>query len=233
MDLMVQNIISDFMPTMDTISIRESSRKLKEGKIMLISSIEKLLPGFEKELEKRILSNDMDKKEYQFLMSLAQKSKTSFGIKKGLMGQMSGDYFIFLFFIELGKNRWITAFESFSTEGKIQGETDKRATYFYRVEDLEEFLNFFNIAMTAINFRRLPILISDRKLNEPKYSTYNIAMNKLQELKKLRELYIGRVIHGDFESWSKDIEELIKFADKNNKGRWDKNCYNEEESEEG
>ena len=87
--------------------------------------------------------------------------------------------------------------------------------------------------MTAINFRRLPILISDERLNEPKYSEYRIAIDRIKELKKLRELYIGRVIHGDFKLWSENIKEIIKFAGKNNRDRWNKICYNEEESEEG
>ncbi|MBP7796114.1 MAG: hypothetical protein KA059_04990 [Elusimicrobiales bacterium] len=233
LDIMVQNIISSFMPQADSFSIRTASKKINEGKLIKISEIEKSLPEFFTNLEKRICSNETDTKEFQYLFSISEKDKISFGIKKGLMGKMSGDCFIFLFFIKTNENL-LAVFESFSIDTKSKNETDNRASYFYRCNtSFDDFLSFFNTAMTDINFRRMPILISDEKLGDPRYQIYNSAIYRIPNLKKLRELYIGRVIHSNFESWSNDINELIKFAGQNlmTGKRWTKNIEIENEEE--
>jgi hypothetical protein len=271
MNTFVQKTLSDSLHNADPLQIRDVSKILKEGKIIQVSEINSICPDFLEKMEKRIYSDETDKKEYEYLKSLCYSSKISLGIKKGLMGSLSGDYFMFIFLINAGQNSAsgspgavshtngrtkgklipIVAVESFSTEPKIisEGETtDRRATYFYRIpvqEDFKDaqkqggididyarFLSFFNTAMTAVNFRRFPILLSDARLNDPRYSAYSIAISRVPELKALRELYLGRVIHTDFKSWSSNISAIIEFAAKNPKSqtRWHKS--GQEETEE-
>ena len=58
---------------------------------------------------------------------------------------MSGDCFIFLFFIKTNENL-LAVFESFSIDTKSKNETDNRASYFYRCNtSFDDFLSFFNI----------------------------------------------------------------------------------------
>lgn len=247
LDAFVQKNLSDSMPDVDSLQIRAVSKILKEGKIVQVSEVHSIYPGFLEKMEKRICSNETDKKEYEYLKSLCQSSKISIGIKKGLMGSLSGDYFMFIFLLNASrvksKSVPVVAFESFSTEPKSISEgdtTDRRATYFYRIPnqgntdiDYEKFLSFFNTAMTAVNFRRFPILLTDERLNDPRYSAYLIAVSRVPELKILRELYLGRVIHTDFKSWSSDISKISEFAEKNPEPgtRWRKSGQ-EEQTEE-
>lgn len=255
LDAFVQKTLSDSIYNADPLQIRAVSKILKEGKIISVSEINSICPDFLEKMEKRICSNEDDKKEYEYLKSLCRSSKISMGIKKGLMGSLSGDYFMFIFLLNAGtkaKSIPVIGVESFSTEPKrvSEGETtDKRATYFYRIPaqelfkdaqkqesadiDYARFLSFFNTAMTAVNFRRFPILLTDARLNDPGYSAYSIAVSRVPELKTLRELYLGRVIHTDFKSWSSDILKIIEFAAKNpGPGtRWRKSGK-EEETEE-
>lgn len=86
------------------------------------------------------------------------------------------------------------------------------------IKDIEKFRNetdaiieIINKAMIEINFGREPIYLSDEKLNEPEYSKYKIAIEKLPALNTLRNLFIGRIIHSSFEQWENDVNDLLKF----------------------
>jgi hypothetical protein len=65
--------------------------------------------------------------------------------------------------------------------------------------------------MLAINFRREPIYLSDDQLGEPPYAKYQYAVQKIPELRELRRLFIGRVIHSSPEQWQQDIRSLLAF----------------------
>jgi len=78
------------------------------------------------------------------------------------------------------------------------------------------------VSSIAINFRREPIYISEEKLKEPRYSKYRFFITRLPALRKLRDLYIGRVIHRSEEQWRNDVMDLLKFnveAERND-ARW-------------
>ena len=63
--------------------------------------------------------------------------------------------------------------------------------------------------MIDINFRREPIYLSDDSLDSPKYTQYRFAVAKIQSLRILRSLSIGRVIHSSFDQWKNDITNLL------------------------
>jgi len=46
-------------------------------------------------------------------------------------------------------------------------------------------------------------------LEKPDYSKYKIAISKIPELKLLRQLFAGRVIHTSPENWKENINKLI------------------------
>ena len=102
-----------------------------------------------------------------------------------------------------------------------------KATYFFRIvsgknypalkniqdmhREVDNFIKVINRCMLAINFRREPIYLSDEKLADPQYTRYKFAIQKLQALRTLRSLFIGRVIHSSPAQWKQDVAELLKF----------------------
>jgi len=121
------------------------------------------------------------------------------------------------------------------------GEKEKgRATYFFRIVSRKEYAKMkdreemgrqtddlilkINRALGAINFRREPIYLSEEKLEEPKYVRYKFSMAKIPEIKLMRELFIGRVIHSDNKQWQEDVKNLLVFNlnSKDDKEKWQK-----------
>jgi hypothetical protein len=88
--------------------------------------------------------------------------------------------------------------------------------------------------MTAVNFRRMPILLKEESLSNPKYALYTGALARIPELQALRGLYIGRAIHGTPEQWTADISAALEFAAKNPSpgSRWQKAGEPEEDGDE-
>jgi hypothetical protein len=115
-----------------------------------------------------------------------------------------------------------------------------RATYFFRVfprrdyrdgpvaEMLEkqsvQVAEFINRALITINFRREPIYISADQLKETRFKHYQFSINRIPELRELRERFIGRVMHHSLEQWQQDVWALLKFnVDNLDDGlRWEK-----------
>lgn len=115
-----------------------------------------------------------------------------------------------------------------------------KATYFFRLmgreeyaalEDvslldrrLDEIIYSLNRCMQEVNFRREPIYLSENKLNDPAYIKYKYAINRLPELRRLRELFIGRVAHRTEEQWRQDVSALLEFnvRSRDNAEKWKK-----------
>ena len=217
MDLFVQNALLAALPGVPPLDIRALAALSREGRLVPLSELEKAVPGTAAGLEKRICSDKEDAGEYNFLKKISASGKTAFGIKKGLMGALSGDHYMFVFRVD--KPAPAAVVESFLLEAKnARTPTDKTATYLYRLPgdggSWETFLSFFNRAMTAVNFRRMPIMLSDESLLNPKYAVYAGAPARIPELKELRGLYLGRAIHGAPEQWAADISAALEFAAK-------------------
>ncbi len=87
-----QSTIKDLLPAADPLTVRKVSRFLKEGRAAKKSDIEPISDEFWNELERKIASAGLGK-EYDYLKSLLKhQSKLAIGLKRGLMGDLTGDY---------------------------------------------------------------------------------------------------------------------------------------------
>jgi len=223
LSLAVQSSLKELVPEENPAIIRQAARLMKEGKAARMSDIEAISPALWTGLEKKVASTDI-KEEYNYLVSMAQREKLCIGIKRGLMGGLTGDYIWFL--IPIYNLNPDAPGNAMAMEALSQGNSSK-ATYFFRLVSRNAYRNFKNIdelhhiaddfiarmnrCMLAINFRREPIYLSDEKLADPKYQHYKYAMQKIPSLKTLRDLFIGRVIHASDEQWQQDVKDLLQF----------------------
>ncbi|MDI6811188.1 MAG: hypothetical protein QMD80_05885 [archaeon] len=236
LSLKVQASLKELLPQADPSVIRRAARFMKEGKAAKRSDIESISPELWEELEKKLEIAGI-KEEYDFLKSLAQKEKMCIGLKRGLLGDLTGEYIWFLIPIystnpeEPGN---AVAMEATSEEGA------GRATYFFRIASRLDYPNFksledlhkavdiilrkINRCMLAINFRREPIYLPDEKFNEAQYQKYRFTIAKISALQILRHLFIGRVFHRSREQWQEDTKDLLKFnvSIKNDDIKWKK-----------
>jgi len=237
----VQTTLRELVPQADSSVIGKAAYFMKEGRAAKRGDLESVSPGLWNELEKNIVSAGIGE-EYDFLSSMAQKQKLCIGLKRGLMGDITGEYIWFLIPIygtspnepgnaiamEAGR---ITGSEAAEPGAEIpEGEGEKaegKATYFFRItsrsdypnfeniEDLhkvtDDFIKTFNRCMLAINFRREPIYLPEKKLNEPRYANYRFAISKIPALQILRNHFVGRVAHYSPEQWKEDVMELLRF----------------------
>ena len=88
---------------------------------------------------------------------------------------------------------------------------------------VDDYIQTINSCMLAINFRREPIYLADEKLDDPMYEKYKIAVARIPELRILRKLFIGRVVHSSFKQWKEDVDDLLKFnVTSKDENRWKK-----------
>ncbi|MFW6040612.1 MAG: hypothetical protein ACOC85_02115 [Thermoplasmatota archaeon] len=236
LSLKVQFSLKELLPSADPNIIRRAARFMKEGKVAKRSDLEAISPDIWKELEKKLKTTEA-KEEYKFLKSLAQKEKMCIGLKQGLMGDLTGEYIWFLIPIystDPNKPGNAVAMEAISSEG------GGKATYFFRIVSREDYPDYDNIdelhdevdhliqkinqCMLAINFRREPIYLPEEKLDEPNYQRYRFAIAKIPELRELRRLFVGRIVHYSDEQWKEDTMDLLTFNvnTKDDKIRWKK-----------
>ncbi len=233
--LKVQTHLKEMLPTVNSSFIRRLSKIMKEGKCAKKEDIDGISKDIWGELEKKILVSDI-KEEYNFLKSNSITNKICIGIKRGLLGDLTGEYIWFLIPIYKTKDNEggnVIAMESISSEE--QG----KATYFFKVVErnsfhnikeqefilrLDDFIKEINRAMLGINFRREPIYLSDEKLLQPQYTKYLFAIKKIPALQKIRKNFVGRVIHRSFEQWKEDVQSLLRFniSSKEDALKWQK-----------
>lgn len=223
LSLKVQSSLKELLPKSDPSVIRRAARFMKEGKAARRADIESISPELWVELGKKLEVAGI-KEEYDFLKSLSQQQKLCIGLKRGLLGDLTGEYIWFL--IPLYSTNPNEPGNAVGMEA-ISGEGGGKATYFFRIvsrknypnfkrlEDLhrevDNFIKRMNRAMLAINFRREPIYLPDERLEEPQYQKYKFAIAKIPALRELRQLFIGRVIHSSPEQWKQDVMDLLKF----------------------
>lgn len=218
-----QTLLKGLFPSVGASVIRRASRIMVEGRAAKKSDIESISPELWDEMEKRLkLSGIYD--EYEFLKSVCQMDKISIGIKRGLMGELTGEYIWFLapiYSLDPARPGNVVIMEASAGEG------GGKATYLFRMtgrakyknysgtDELHDmadaFLKMLNYCMLAVNFRREPIYLSNDRLKDPKYISYKTAVSKLEPLRILRSQFLGRVIHSSFDKWKQDIMDLISF----------------------
>jgi len=231
--LNVQNFIKGLYPEIDFATLNKLAELMKEGRAVSKKDIETISSEFSVRLEANLMKTEV-KKEYQFLKALGEQEQIHFGFKKGLMGGLTGDYLWFLvplYAQDKSKLGNAIAFEA------IGEKETGRATYFFRIFGREEYKNVseeqidnqidgiisqINRGLVTINFRREPIYLPEDKLSEPEYAKYKFSIAKIPEIKLMRDLFIGRVIHRDDEQWQKDVKDLLTLnINSNNDGdKW-------------
>jgi hypothetical protein len=223
LDLKVQALLKDLAPQTDIPSLMRASRLMREGRAAAKSDLEREAPALWGELEKRLELVGI-KGEYDFLRPMAREEKMHIGLKRGLMGELTGEYVWFLapiYSTDAQEPGNALAMEAASSQG------GGRATYFFRIlsrgdyreagdmatldRRAGELIAATNRCLQTINFRREPIYLPDDRLHEPRYARYRFSVARLPELRLLRDLFIGRVIHSSPEQWKRDVEDLLRF----------------------
>lgn len=218
----VKRLLIEAAPNIDQGKISEAAALLGDGRAASKQQIEAISPELWSLLEKRLKETGLGE-EYTYLTRLS-KQEVWVGLKRGLMGERTGEYTWFMTPIydpDPTRPGNAIALEAASDESA------GRATYFFRMmsrpvynvginlDDLimeaEKFVLKANRCMIEINFRREPIYLPVERLATPEYERYLYAANKLSSLKLLRERYIGRVAHVNQEQWMKDTGDLLKF----------------------
>jgi hypothetical protein len=184
--------------------------------------IDAISSGIWVELEKKLDQFGV-KEEYDYLAALGQSERICIGMKRGLMGDLTGEYIWFLvpiFSIDHVQPGNAIAMEATSIEGS------GKATYFFRITDsniynkfnnpeelksaVDKVLKKINRDLIIINFRREPIYLTDQQLESTTYVAYRRAVSKVPALQELRQLFIGRVIHNSPEQWKEAVTQLLK-----------------------
>lgn len=191
--------LSEISPVDDRLA-----KLLMEGMVQPLSDVRAVSPDFAAALENTI-SGSAIAEQFQYLSGIS--GDLAVGVKRGLMGELTGESIILLVPV-YARNALIM---------ESVGDT-AAATYVFRLSkdgvfnppEWRRFLLEFNDSMLGVNFRREPIYLSDKALEEAQYEQYRRALRRLPVLARLRGLFIGRAVHSGFDAWKKKIESLIQ-----------------------
>jgi len=194
--------LSEIAPVDDALA-----RLLMEGMVQPLSDVRAISSGFAAALEQKLAGSAIAE-QFAYLSGITDD--LAIGVKRGLMGELTGESIILLAPV-FAKNALIM--ESVGDSAA--------ATYVFRLSQdgpfspaqWRQFLLEFNDSMLSVNFRREPIYLSDKALEEAQHETYRHALRRIPALAKLRALFVGRAVHGGFESWKKKIESLTGGCD--------------------
>jgi hypothetical protein len=217
------SILKDLLPGVDSQSLRKIAGLMKEGRAAKKADIDNVDPKAFKSLERRLKSVGLGE-SYVYLKTLGRQDRICIGLKRGLMGDLTGEYVWFLIPIygDAGFGGNAIAMESIA----VGEDNSGGATYFFRIVSRKAYLELnveqldkandrlvrtLNRCMIDINFRREPIYLPEERLEEPKYMRYKIALKKLPPLRLARSLFIGRVVHSSPDQWRRDVHEILRF----------------------
>lgn len=225
LSLNMQQQIKEMILDLDPLVARELADLMRDGRAVSQIQVQARAANAWEKIE-NFLSTTGIKEEYDYLKKISGQ-EAYIGIKRGMMGSLTGQYVWFL--VPLVSSNAI-ALEA------VSQENSSRATYFFRLVERSEFAekkeklptlakdlaDTINRCLRAINFRREPIYLPEEKLQEPKYWKYRFAISNHPELKVLRALFIGRVMHRSNEQWQKDVAALLEFnlAQKDDNTKW-------------
>jgi len=83
--------LKELLPIYDSSVVRKIAKLMKDGRAARRFDIEAISPGIWTELEKKLDSFGI-KEQYEYLQSIGQAERTCIGIKRGLMGDLTGEY---------------------------------------------------------------------------------------------------------------------------------------------
>ena len=127
MILRTQENIKELIPEATPVAINKIASLMKDGRAAKRKEIELQSQDFWRRLEKKIDEAGIIK-EYEFLNALAARDQVCVGIKRGLMGDLTGTYIWMMFpLVNLGTNRLSNtiAIEAFNTQDNTE-ENDKQ-----------------------------------------------------------------------------------------------------------
>lgn len=271
LSLKAMSALKEILPMTDSLTIRKAARLMREGRAAMKKDLDAISPGIWESLEYKLKSAGIGE-EYEYLKSISQKDSMCIGIKRGLMGDFTGEYLWLLapvystdhkkpgnaiimesVMVQVNEDEAESP-EEFEEEEiepteeeeveSAEGESDQssqgKATYIFRMagrkeykeyNDLNElhreaarFTGMLNRSLIAVNFRREPIYLSDDKLQGPKYNKYQHSIQRLPELRTLRDHFVGRVMHKSRDQWKADLADALKFnvSAADDKARWSK-----------
>ena len=173
----------------------ELAKLMMEGLVVSVESIRAVSAPFADALEAKL--NERIPQEYAYLKAVS--GTLAVGIKRGLMGSLTGESIILL-----APSGGKAIMESL-------GESAS-ATYVFDMGGMEwrAFLPAFNESMLAVNFRREPIYMSDEMLESDKHEAYRNAIMRCPSLRTLRSQFLGRVSHNGFDAWKRSLDAYIK-----------------------
>ncbi len=246
--LRTQESLRHLVPDADPLTLRGAARLMKEGRAARRRDIEAVSPTLWTQLEARLQAVGI-KEEYDFLQRFGAQELCCIGIKRGLLGGLTGEYLWFLiplFNADPREPGNALAMEAASTTGP-----SGRATYFFRIVPRSEYPRLagtpemekrseqaiadLNLGLSAINFRREPIYLSEERLLEPRYRKYRSALERVPELRRMRRAFIGRVFHVSRERWEADVLDLLSFHVRSldDEETWQRDMGREEELTDG
>ncbi|HOQ76550.1 MAG TPA: hypothetical protein PK369_08300 [Thermoclostridium sp.] len=180
----------------------------RDGRAVSRKTLDGLAPGMWERMEERLEAFGI-RKSYDFLKRFNDTGYGAIGFKRGLMGDLTGEYVWLLIPVRGNRGRMI------ALEAGSDGGTGGKATYFFRVPDgyddgdsLEEYIQLLNYNLLVINFRREPIYLREEMLEKPAYKHYRYAIEKLPSLRFLRAWFSGRVAHSSEEAWRGKLTSL-------------------------
>jgi len=240
LDLNAQALLKELAPNQGPIILRKAASLLRDGRAAKKVDLDRINPELWSDMEKQLETAGI-KTEYDFLLPLSSKNQIAVGLKRGLMGDLTGEYVWFLMpLCELDEFNGYPVGNAVAIEA-ASGEGGGKATYFFRITGrneyrtlrtsnnlsprIDQFIREINRCMLLINFRREPIYVTNEQLNEPRFEKYRFAVNKIPSLQLLRERFIGRVFHRSSNQWSEDVLDLLSFnmGTEDDSLKWTKN----------
>ena len=125
MNLRTQQTIKELIPEATPITINKIASQMKDGRATTRKEIEQLSDSFWTRLTKKIGESGLIA-EYDFLNSLSAKDEVCVGIKRGLMGDLTGTYTWLLFPLldpATGKFENTVALEAFNSQEHKEQQT--------------------------------------------------------------------------------------------------------------
>ena len=193
------DLVRIILPGLDAGTLRGAGTVLRDGVAVPVPALEAV--GLWGPLERAAAAADAGD-ELSALEDLAAPPGMRAGIKRGLAGDLSGDYLFFL--VPMGGDPGAVALETIPLRGK-DGATGGRATYLFSTKGTAD-LDELNRDLLELNFRREPLLLPVEDLSRRR----PIALDTL------RRRLLGRVIHRTFAGWKAELLALAQTARKGN-----------------
>jgi hypothetical protein len=222
LSLAAQVLVRELMPSASQEAALRLAELMKEGRAARRRDIESLGRQLWSELEQRLLDSEAAE-EYTYLKAIGRQEDISIGVKRSLK-EGESDYLWFL--VPVASTEPRKPGNAVVMEA-VSEDCESRATYVFRLvsraaypvlnteerlaAEVENFLRGANRALVKINFRREPVYLPAEMLLRPQYARYAFSVAALPELRALRWLYVGRVIHSALEQWREDLNALLSF----------------------